>query len=683
MRLVIYALLAVSVSLAAPNPVLEKQFEQTVRPFLTKYCIGCHSGKAPAASLDLKAYSNVEAVIRDYPRWTTVHDRIANKEMPPKPVPAPPVEDARKVTDWITALRNDELRRHSGDPGSVLVRRLSNSEYNYTIRDLTRVDMRPTREFPVDPANIEGFDNSGESLTMSSALLKKYLQAAREVGDHMVLTWDGIDFAPHPMLSEPDRDKYPIQRIIQFYDNQPTDFAAYFVAAWRYKTRGKSTLAAIAAEAKVSPKYLKTVSDFLEGPTDVGPVAKLQALWKAIPATATDAELAQQSGEMRDFVAKIRHHTAMQFAAPIVKGLPAGAQPLLNWKLRNFTLHHRDGDPKALRNDTDPPPTAPTIPRYPGLHQDAAPRWAALMAKDRIDDLDLIVPAADRKRYEAAFSKFASVFPDTFYVRERGRYWPDDSQDRGRLLSGGYHNTMGYFRDDTALMELILDDKQQKHLNRLWDEFDYIAAQTERTFVQFFFNQSGAVDGKGAESGSPRPLGHEVTDQFVIYEMRDKYLAKAKADPKNDPIASEAIGLQFERVNSTLRRMDALRAAAPPKQLDALLAFAARAYRRPLTKIEKDDILAYYHRMIDKDGLPHEEAMRDSVVSILMSPNFLYLLDGGPSTSTNTARPLASTPSPAALATSSGPACPTPNSSSTPRPETWHAPAYCSPKPAA
>ena len=625
----VFVLYAVSSASGATNSVLEKQFGQTVRPFLTKYCVGCHSGKVPAASLDLNAYPTVDAVIRDYPRWATVHDRIAANEMPPKPVPAPPAEDSRKVTEWISAVRADELKKHLGDPGQVLTRRLSNSEYNYTIRDLTGVDTRPTKEFPVDPANLAGFDNSGESLTMSSALLKKYLQAARQIGESMVLTQDGIDFAPHPMLSEPDRDKYPIQRIIQFYESQPTDYAAYFEAAWRYKNRaalGKpyATLASTAADAKVSARYLPLVWGLLEGPPDVGPIAKLQGMWKALPAPPQNIHA--QSIEMRDFVAKIRHHTAMQFSSPLVKGLPGGSQPLLNWKLRNFTLHHRDSDLKALRNDTDPPATAPTIPRYPGLHQDAAPRWAALMSKDRVDDQDLVVPAAERKRYEAAFPKFASVFPDVFYVRERGRYWPDDSQDRGRLLSAGYHNTMGYYRDDTALMELILDDAGRKRLDRLWDEFDYIADQTARTWVQYFFNQSGAVDGKGAESGSPRPLGHEVTDQFVIYQLRDKHLAKAAADPNNDPIAAEAIGLHFERVNSTLRRFEALRAAAPPKHLDALLQFAARAYRRPLAKAEKEDILAFYHKMRDKDALPHEEAMRDSVVSVLMSPNFLYLM---------------------------------------------------------
>ena len=56
-------------------------------------------------------------------------------------------------------------------------------------------------------------------------------------------------------------------------------------------------------------------------------------------------------------------------------------------------------------------------------------------------------------------------------------------------------------------MELILDDKGQKELNRLWDEFDFIADHTARTWVQYYFNQSGEVDGKGAESGRAAPAG--------------------------------------------------------------------------------------------------------------------------------------------------------------------------------
>src|SRR5947209_2210676 len=82
--------------------------------------------------------------------------------------------------------------RHAGDPGPVRARRLSNSEFDNTVRDLTGVDIRPTEGFPVDPANAAGFDNSAESLTMSPALVTKYLEAARKVADHLVLAPEGL-----------------------------------------------------------------------------------------------------------------------------------------------------------------------------------------------------------------------------------------------------------------------------------------------------------------------------------------------------------------------------------------------------------------------------------------------------------------------------------------------------------
>lgn len=160
-------------------------------------------------------------VVRDYPRWALVLEKLTAKQMPPAPLPQPPAEARQKVIAWIEAVRRNEARKNAGDPGVVLARRLSNAEYNYTIRDLTGVDIRPTREFPVDPANPAGFDNSGESLAMSPALLNKYLQGAREVANHMVLKPDGIAFAPHLMLVETDRDKYCVNQIMDFIGGTP------------------------------------------------------------------------------------------------------------------------------------------------------------------------------------------------------------------------------------------------------------------------------------------------------------------------------------------------------------------------------------------------------------------------------------------------------------------------------
>jgi Protein of unknown function (DUF1592)/Protein of unknown function (DUF1588)/Protein of unknown function (DUF1587)/Protein of unknown function (DUF1595)/Protein of unknown function (DUF1585) len=638
--------LLLSVSLAAasmanaatpapfPAPSIDQQFEQTVKPFVGKYCVACHSGKMAPAQFDLKSYTSVDMVADDFARWALLAERLKSQEMPPKPIPPPPAAEAQQVIDWVAAVRAEEIRKAAGDPGVVLARRLSNAEYDYTIRDLTGQDMNVAKEFPVDPANQAGFDNSGESLTMSPALLNKYLKAAREVADHAVLKPDGIDFAPYPMLVETDREKYAIQRIVSFYFAQPTDYADYFQAAWRYKYRialkkPHATLATTAVDAKVSPKYLPLVWGILHDQNAVGPVLKLQKMWLALPPpdAAQTGGLRAKCMAMRDFVVKIRAHTAMQFAAPAVAGLPGQSEPLLNWKLKEFAEHRRDSDPKDLRNDTDPPPVVPAIPPYPDLHAEAAPRWAALSAKARANDADLIVPAAQRARYEAAFSRFASVFPDVFYVSERGRYYPDDSEDKGRLLSAGYHNIMGYYRDDLPLIQLILDDNGKKELDRLWDEFDYIADFSARTWTQYYFNQSGEVYGKGDEGGSARPTDHAVTDTEVIFKMRDIYLAKAAADPTNDPVAPEAIRAHFNQMNATLRSLEKERAESEPKQLEALTQFAAHAYRRPLTDAERADLLDYYHQVRTQNQLSREEALRDVIASVLMEPDFLYRLD--------------------------------------------------------
>ncbi len=648
--LVVAGCIAVPMNAAVPAaPDVGRGFDETVQPFLNTYCTTCHSGDKAPAQLDLRKYATAESVVEDFGRWNRVLGRLTAREMPPRQAKQPPEEARQRVIDWIQATWALEARTHDGDPGPVLARRLSNAEYNYTIRDLTGVDLRPAREFPVDPANQAGFDNSGESLEMSPALLNKYLLAARSVADHMFLNAEGFGFAPHPMLVETDRDNYAIQQIVDFYSRQNTDYADYFQAAWTYKHRAalgrpKATLAEIAAQAHVSAKYLTTIWQALEAKADVGPLAKLQTMWRELPAPSRGhADGAARDGaiRMRAFVARMRKDTSLKFASPIVKGLNPATQPLMNWKNRQYATHRRDFDRTALRVAGEPPPAAPELPIGPdgkpvklglvGLGpngEDLTTLRAEVQAyTSRMENPDLEVPAGERARYEAAFAAFASVFPDTFYVRERGRFYPDDSEDKGRLLSAGFHNVMGYTRDDTPLSELILDEQGQKALEALWDQFEFVADYTARTYVQFYFNQSGEVMGKGRESGTLRPSDKEVTEEPVIMGFKAAYLAKAEADDSNNPIAIQAIKDHFDRVNATIRGIQRERVEAEPRHLEALLRFAARAYRRPLSQAEREDLLAFYRTQREKNNLTHEEAMRDAIVSVLVSPYFCYRLD--------------------------------------------------------
>ena len=317
---------------AAPAPTsdvasLDQQFHDTVQPFVGKYCAGCHGGPMPTGQFNLKGYTSLDQVKADFPRWQLLAHRLSAHEMPPKRMPQPSQAEIDKIIAFVHGVEAGEIRAHGGDPGLVLARRLSNAEYDYTIRDLTGQDLQVARQFPIDPANTAGFDNSGESLTMSPALLNKYLQAARQVADDLVLTPDGIDFAPHAMLVETDREKYAIQNIIGFYESQPTDFADYFQAAWRFRYRAqlgqpKASLAQIAAQQKISPKYLPKVWAILNDKDAVGSIAKLQAMWNALPTPSgqlaqwQEAQLRADCLHMREFVVKIRSHTAVQFAAP-------------------------------------------------------------------------------------------------------------------------------------------------------------------------------------------------------------------------------------------------------------------------------------------------------------------------------------------------------------------------------
>jgi hypothetical protein len=101
----------------------------------------------------------------------------------------------------------------------------------------------------------------------------------------------------------------------------------------------------------------------------------------------------------------------------------------------------------------------------------------------------------------------------------------------------------------------------------------------------------------------------------------------------------EAVKDYFDRTNAQIRWVERARLEAEPRQLDALLKFAASAYRRPLSQEERDDILAYYRELRDKKGLSHEEAIRGSIASILVSPDFLYRVDLVDAGARATARP--------------------------------------------
>ena len=102
-------------------------------------------------------------------------EQLTLGEMPPKPMPQPSAEQRSRMLAYVRDALSQAAQARAGDPRTVVLRRLNNAEYTYTVRDLTGVrTLEPAKEFPVDGAAGEGFTNTGNSLVMSPAMVTKY-----------------------------------------------------------------------------------------------------------------------------------------------------------------------------------------------------------------------------------------------------------------------------------------------------------------------------------------------------------------------------------------------------------------------------------------------------------------------------------------------------------------------------
>ncbi|MBM82179.1 MAG: hypothetical protein CMJ78_16555, partial [Planctomycetaceae bacterium] len=204
-----------SVAIKAEDADVNK-FSNDVQSLLKKYCHECHSGDLTEAEIDLGAFKNIGDVRKQTKVWIKVRGILESGQMPPKDSPQMLDVERALLTKWVRGFLLNEAKKHAGDPGRVVLRRLNNDEYNYTLQDLTGVTaLNPTREFPVDGAAGEGFTNSGSAQGMSPSLVRKYLDAAKEVSEHVVFLPDGIDFSQ--FTTQRDQTDERVARIQAFY----------------------------------------------------------------------------------------------------------------------------------------------------------------------------------------------------------------------------------------------------------------------------------------------------------------------------------------------------------------------------------------------------------------------------------------------------------------------------------
>ncbi len=280
-------------------------FEQKIRPLLRDYCVTCHSTEKQEGELDLQRFTSIEQVRRQPEVWEHVLEQLALGEMPPKDAKQLSVEQKRQLVGWVRSTLNEIALANAGDPGPVVLRRLSNHEYTYSLRDLTGVpSLDPAREFPVDGAAGEGFTNVGAALVMSPALLSKYLEAAKDVSRHLVLLDDGVRFSASD--SPNDWTNEALARIRSFYAKHTTSGAdsltvqqgiSLDVGTGSGRLPVARYLDAVQGRGQadgLSPKYLDLLRSALSAKAPSVVMEPLRAKFAAKQLAATDVEAWQK-----------------------------------------------------------------------------------------------------------------------------------------------------------------------------------------------------------------------------------------------------------------------------------------------------------------------------------------------------------------------------------------------------
>ncbi|MBM3215296.1 DUF1592 domain-containing protein [Candidatus Poribacteria bacterium] len=182
MRLAIRILLvcAAAVAVGCSSAAVKPNFAEAGQPLVAKYCVSCHGGRMPAAGLALDKSHDGEPEAASIARWEKVAKMVRGRIMPPEGSPKPSPDEVAAFIGRMDAAFAHADRQAKPDPGRVTMRRLNRVEYRNTIRDLIGVDFDPTETFPSDDIGY-GFDNIGDVLTLSPALMERYLAAAESI----------------------------------------------------------------------------------------------------------------------------------------------------------------------------------------------------------------------------------------------------------------------------------------------------------------------------------------------------------------------------------------------------------------------------------------------------------------------------------------------------------------------
>ena len=162
----------------APRPTLSAADSGPNRSLVEKHCLSCHNNDLRTAGVSLQELDPAD-VARNPAIWEKVLRKVSSHEMPPEGSPAP---EAAARAEFVAHLEKalDQAAAVAPNPGRPAAHRLNRAEYGNAVRDLLALDIDVSAMLPGDDSGY-GFDNIADVLSLSPALLERYLVAARRI----------------------------------------------------------------------------------------------------------------------------------------------------------------------------------------------------------------------------------------------------------------------------------------------------------------------------------------------------------------------------------------------------------------------------------------------------------------------------------------------------------------------
>jgi cytochrome c551/c552 len=145
---------------------------------LQKYCVGCHNNKVKTAGVTLQGLDPA-GVADKGELLERVLRKVKTGQMPPAGLPHPDAAVTAGFSQSLEGSLDAESAAHP-NPGRPAIHRLNRAEYSNAVRDVFDLDINAAALLPGDDSGY-GFDNIGDVLSVSPALLDRYLSVARKI----------------------------------------------------------------------------------------------------------------------------------------------------------------------------------------------------------------------------------------------------------------------------------------------------------------------------------------------------------------------------------------------------------------------------------------------------------------------------------------------------------------------